>query len=159
MIWGKPSKRRNAVATASASWVPSPSPHGPESLRARSSYRRGQVEGAREKGEILSGAFDLHSSPRALTRGGASSGSTGGRLRAQTSEAAAKSAIHIEKSEVKTGGRRHHDAVEHDPSFQERLPPTGGSRSRFSARSSKSRGLSKDGRAAGKEIPLSSNMI
>ena len=36
-------------------------------------------------------------------------------------EPAAKPAIHIEKSEVKTGGRRHRDAVEHDPLFPERL--------------------------------------
>jgi hypothetical protein len=37
-------------------------------------------------------------------------------------ETAAKSAIHIEKSEVKPGGCRHRDAVEHDPSFPEHPP-------------------------------------
>src|ERR1700676_5078359 len=40
----------------------------------------------------------------------------------EASETAAKSAIHIEKPEVESGGGRHRDAVEHDPSFPEHLP-------------------------------------
>ncbi len=37
-------------------------------------------------------------------------------------ETAAKSSIHIEKSEVKAARGRHGDAVEHDPSFPEHPP-------------------------------------
>jgi hypothetical protein len=83
----------------------------------------GQAEAAREKSEMARRALRLQSiDSRRRRAADCQAGHWAVDRKPEAPETAAKSAIHIEKSKVKTGGCRHRDAVEHDPSFPEHLP-------------------------------------
>jgi hypothetical protein len=83
----------------------------------------GQAQVAREKSEMARCAVRPQSFDR-RRRGAADcqAGRWAVDRKPEAPETAAKSAIHIEKSEVKSGRCRHRHAVEHDPSFPEHLP-------------------------------------
>ena len=84
---------------------------------------RGQAEVAREKSEMARRALRLQPfDSRRRRAADCQAGRWAVDRKPEAPETAAKSTIHIEKSEVKTGGRRHRDAVEHDPFFPEHLP-------------------------------------
>ena len=88
-----------------------------------------QAEAAREKSEMARGALRLQSINR--RRRGAADCEAGRWVvdrKPEAPETAAKSTIQIKKSEVKTGGCRHRDAVEHDPPLLVHRPALGKAR-------------------------------
>jgi hypothetical protein len=83
----------------------------------------GQAEVAREKSEMARCALRLQPFDRRRRRAAdCQAGRRAVDRQPEAPETAAKCAIHIEKSEMKAGGCRHRNAVEHDPSFPEHLP-------------------------------------
>jgi len=89
----------------------------------RQAIGMGQAEVAREKSEMARRALRLQSVDRRRRRAAdCQAGRWAVDRKPEAPETAAKSSIHIEKSEVKAARGRHGDAVEHDPSFPEHLP-------------------------------------
>src|SRR3984893_17662536 len=83
----------------------------------------GQADVARKNSEMARRALRLQSFDRRRRRAAdCQAGRWTVDRKPEAPETAAKSTIHIKKSEVKPGGCRHRDAVEHDPSFPEHLP-------------------------------------